>query len=327
MSQRTISISSRLHAAVVAAGVGIVAAVPALAQDKFPSRPIDMIVNFGPGGGADLMGRQVADLMAKELKVPIPVSNVAGSAGNAGLTKVRNSKADGYTIGTMTGLTVTNWALGVGQMTLKDFTFIGITQSSPSMLFVHADSSIKNYQDLLKEAKANPKKLRVATAGLGTLDDVAVRYLNAKGYEVVNVPYAKPAERYAAIVGKHTELLYEEPGDVIQFLNANKIRPIVVFDDERYPKWPDVRTAKEDGHDLIHPNWRGVVAPPNMPPAVAKVLADALKRVVQTPEWKAFCEKTLSCIDPLTPEQSRKIAQATFDDISKFADQYGLKKK
>ena len=82
----------------------------AFAQEKYPSRPIDMIVNFGPGGGADGLGRNVARTMEKILKVPVPASNVAGAAGNTGLTKVSGSKADGYTIGTMTGLTVSAWA-------------------------------------------------------------------------------------------------------------------------------------------------------------------------------------------------------------------------
>ena len=82
----------------------------------YPTRPIDLIVNFGPGGGADGMGRTVAKLLAPVLSVSIPASNVAGAAGNTGLTKVANSKADGYTIGTMTGLTVSSWAAGMGSL-------------------------------------------------------------------------------------------------------------------------------------------------------------------------------------------------------------------
>jgi tripartite-type tricarboxylate transporter receptor subunit TctC len=309
------------------AGIVLVAASGSvIAQEKFPSRPIEMVVNFGPGGGADLMGRLIAKLLEPRLGVSVPVANVAGSAGNAGLTKVKTSKADGYTIGTMTGLSVSNWALGIGQLSLKDFTFIGITQLSPSMLFVPADSPHKTYKDLLAYAKANPKKIRIATAGYGTLDDVAVRYHVAKGYDVVNVPYAKPAERYTSILGKHAEVLYEEPGDVVQFLNAKKMRAVVVFDTERHADFKDVPTGKEHGHDLVQPNWRGIVGPPNMPPAVVKVLIDALIKATASAEWKGFCAKTWSCTKPWTPEESRKIAQTTFDDIAEFAKQHGLKK-
>lgn len=308
-------------------GLLAIASGAALAQDKFPSRPIEMIINFGPGGGADLMGRAMARLMEPHVKVSIPVSNVAGSGGNAGLTKLKNSKPDGYTIGTMTGLTISNWAMSPGQLGLKDFTFIGVVQSSPSMLFVHADSPYKTYKDMLAAAKANPKKLRIATAGYGTLDDVAVRFLIGKGFEVVNVPYAKPAERYGAVVGKHTELLYEEPGDVIQFLNSKQILPIVVFDEQRMSKWPNVPTGREMGHDLIQPNWRGIVGPPGMPPEVVKTLIGALRAASASKEWQEFCAKTLSCTKPWTPEESRKMAQATYDDVAAFAKLHGIKKK
>ncbi len=301
-------------------------AFAAAAQEKFPSRPIEMVVNFGPGGGADIMGRTVAKMMEPLLGVSIPVSNVAGSAGNAGLTKVKTSKGDGYTIGTMTGLSVSNWALGIGQLGLADFTFIGIVQSAPSMLFVPTDSPHKTYAALLDHAKANPKKVRIATAGYGTLDDVAVRYLIGVGYEVVNVPYAKPAERYASILGNHAEVLYEEPGDVVQFLNAKQVRPLVVFDEQRHPEFRDVPTGKEHKHELVHPNWRGIIGPPNMPPAVLKLLVDTLAKATASAEWKDFCAKTWSCAKPMTPAESRKVAQATFDDIAKFAKQHDLKK-
>jgi tripartite-type tricarboxylate transporter receptor subunit TctC len=301
-------------------------AFAAAAQEKFPSRPIEMVVNFGPGGGADVMGRMIAKLLESRLGVSIPVSNVAGSGGNAGLTKVKTSKGDGYTIGTMTGLSVSSWATGVGQLSLNDFTFIGISQSSPSMLFVPADGPHQTYKDVLDYAKANPKKVRVATAGYGTIDDVAVRYLVAKGYDIVNVPYSKPAERYTSILGKHAEVLYEEPGDVVQFLNAKQMRAIVVYDTERHADFKDVPTGREFGHDLVQPNWRGIVGPPNMPAAVVKVLADALAKATEAPEWKDFCAKTWSCTKAWTSEESRKIAQRTFDDVSEFAKQHGLKK-
>src|SRR5687768_17064565 len=92
------------------------AAGVAAQEKKFPARPIDMIVNFGPGGGADGLGRNVAKLVEPILGVPVPVANIAGASGNAGLTKVLGSTPDGYTIGTMTGLTIAAWISGLGSM-------------------------------------------------------------------------------------------------------------------------------------------------------------------------------------------------------------------
>ena len=300
-----------------------IAATSAIAQD-FPSRPVDMIVNFGPGGGADGMGRTVAQLLSPALKVSVPASNVAGAAGNAGLTKVANSEPDGYTIGTMTGLTVSSWASGMGTLTPDDFSYLAIVQSSPSMLFAPKGSDIETYQDLLDYAKANPGKVRVATAGLGTLDDLTVKFLGTKGYEMKNVPYAKPAERYIAPLGGHTELLYEEPGDVVQFLESGQLYPLVVFREERHSRFPDVPTSFEFGHEIAFPNWRGVVTAAGVPADRIQVLNDAMAVVTDHADWKTYCAVKFSCIKPITPSEGHAFVTSQYNDLSKFMKQFGI---
>ena len=297
----------------------------ASAQD-FPSRPVDMIVNFGPGGGADGMGRTVARLLSPVLKVSVPASNVAGAAGNTGLTKVANSKPDGYTIGTMTGLTVSSWASGMGSLTPGDFSYLAIVQSSPSMLFAPKGSPFMTYQDLLDFAKANPGKVRVATAGLGTLDDLTVKFLGTKGYEMKNVPYAKPAERYISPLGGHTELLYEEPGDVVQFLESEQLYPLVVFREERHPRFPDVPTSFEFGQEIAFPNWRGVVITANVPADRIQVLNDAMAVVVEHADWKKYCRVKFSCIQPITPSEGLTFVKSQYTSLSKFMKQFGITK-
>ena len=305
--------------------VAATAATSAIAQD-YPSRPVDMIVNFGPGGGADGMGRTVARLLAPVLEVSVPASNVAGAAGNAGLTKVANAEPDGYTIGTMTGLTVSSWASGMGTLTPDNFSYLAIVQSSPSMLYAPKGSDFKTYQDLLDYAKANPGEVRVATAGLGTLDDLTIKFLGTKGYEMKNVPYAKPAERYIAPLGGHTEILYEEPGDVVQFLDSGQFYPLVVFREERHPRFPDVPTSFEFGHEIAFPNWRGVVTSAGVPDDRIKVLNDAMAAVVDHADWKEYCAVKFSCIEPITPAEGHAVVTSQHSDLSKFMKQFGITK-
>jgi len=324
MNARALSLPS-VRMVIVAAIFGAVA-VTSYAE-KYPSRPVDLIVNFGPGGGADQMGRTVAKIIAPLLNTSIPASNVAGAAGNAGLTKVANSKPDGYTIGTMTGLTVSSWAAGMGRLGVGDFAYIGIMQSSPSMFFVAKDSPYKTYQDLLNAAKANPNKIRVATAGYGTLDDIAVKYVSSLGFPMVNVPYAKPGERYVAPLGGHTEVLYEEPGDVLQFLESKQLRPLVIFGAKRHPAFPDVPASFEFDQKIDLPNWRGIVTSSKVPADRIAILHSAAAKAAASPEWKAFCEKTYSCNDVPNPEEGRKFVEQNFKDISDFMQKFGLKKK
>lgn len=292
----------------------------------YPSRPIDMIVNFGPGGGADGMGRMVARILEPIVKVSVPASNVSGAAGNTGLTKVANSEPDGYTIGTMTGLTVSSWASGMGSLTPADFTYLGIVQASPSMLFAPADSQFKTFKDLLDYTAANPGKVRVATAGLGTLDDLTLKFMGTRGHEMKNVPYAKPAERYISPLGGHTELLYEEPGDVVQFLEAGQMRPLVVFLEKRHPRFPDVPTSYEYGIEISFPNWRGIVTQAAVPAAISDKLHRSMIEVVENADWKEYCAVKFSCNPLSTPAESLAFVNKQFDDLSKFMKQFGLTK-
>ncbi len=308
--------------AATALAVGLAAGVTG--AQEFPSRPIDMIVNFGPGGGADGMGRTVARLLSPLLGVPVPASNVAGAAGNTGLTKVAGATGDGYTIGTMTGLTVSSWASGMGSLTPDDFSYLAIVQSSPSMLFVPEDSPFKSYQDLLDYTRDNPGEVRVATAGLGTLDDLTLKFLGTKGHEMKNVPYAKPAERYISPLGGHTEVLYEEPGDVAQFLEAGQIRALVIFREERHPRFPDLPTSFEFGHEISFPNWRAVVTAAGVPDDRAQVLNDAMAQVVSHEDWKKYCAVKFSCIEPMSPDEGHAFVKKQYDDLSRFMKQFGI---
>ncbi|MDH5541244.1 MAG: tripartite tricarboxylate transporter substrate binding protein [Rhizobacter sp.] len=290
------------------------------AQEKYPSRPVEMVVTFGPGGGADSMGRKMSQLLEKQLGVPFPVSNVGGASGNAGLTKVLTSAPDGYTAGTLIALTVSAWASGLGTAKPEDFAIVAVTQDSPSMMFVPADSPFKTFKDMLDFAKANPGKLKIATSGYGTQDDITIKYFESKGYKMTNVPFAKPAERYASPIGKHTDAIYEEPGDVAPFLAAGQLRPLVVFDDERHPAFKDAPTSKELGFQISDlPNFRTIAVSAKTPPERIKVLADAVNVALDSAEWKKFCADTYTCASRrYTPAEAQVYVKAFQDKVKGY---------
>ncbi len=316
---RTIRVKVWLVALAIAShAIVLSCARTASAQEKFPNRPLEMIVNFGPGGGADQLGRIVAQLIEPHLGVPVGVANVAGASGNAGLGKVASAAPDGYTIGTLTGISVSAWASGLGNLNVNDFAYVGVVQSSPSMLFTLADSPFKTYRQLLEHAKANPGKLKVATAGFGTLDDFAVKFLAGRGYRMINAPYAKPGERYTSVLGKHTDVLFEEPGDILQFLQAKQMVPLVVFGQSRHPDFSDVPASSEFGQLIDLPNWRAIVTSAKVPRERLEALSAALRKVTETTQWKKFCSETYTCITLKTPAESRTFAQKNFEDAKQF---------
>ncbi|HJR05645.1 MAG TPA: tripartite tricarboxylate transporter substrate binding protein [Methylomirabilota bacterium] len=266
-------------------------AAPAAAQEKYPSRPIDFVVTWGAGGGADAMARQLGSLSQPLLGVALPASNVPGASGNTGLAQVLSGKPDGYTLATYIQDTLMTLPMGLARYKVDDLEWITRTQVADSFLFVRADGPFKTIQELFKHAEANPGKLRVASTGFGTVDDVTVKFLGKRGYQMITVPYPKPGERYAAALGGHTEVLYEQAGDVLQYLKAGQLRPLIIFAERRHPAFPDVPASRELGLDITLPQFRGVVARKGTPPDRVKILADAFQKAMETAEWKKFAEE------------------------------------
>jgi tripartite-type tricarboxylate transporter receptor subunit TctC len=180
---------------------------------------------------------------------------------------------------------------------------------------------------LLQHAKANPGKLRVAATGFGTVDDVSVRYLEKKGFKLTTVPYPKPGERYAAALGGHAEVLYEQAGDVNQYLKAGQLRPLVIFAEKRHPAFPDVPASKEIGLDLTLPQFRGIVTRKGAPADRVKVLADAFHRAMQTPQWRKFAEEWYMSPDSYQgPAEFGPWVAAEVGTLDQLVKEFGLKK-
>jgi tripartite-type tricarboxylate transporter receptor subunit TctC len=294
----------------------------AVAQEKFPSQAIELLVTFGPGGGADRMARKIAPLLEPILGQPLVISNVTGASGNVGLTKLLTNPRDGYTIATLTASTVSSWAWKVGYASLEDFTILAITESSPAMLFVTADSPFKSAREFLDHAQANPGRLRVATSGYGTLADVVLKHLGAQGYEMRGVPFAVPEDRYASLSRKRADALYEEPGDVRKPLHSSEYRPLVVFASERHRDFQDVPAAEEFGLRIPDvSNFRMLVVATKTPPERVRILREAIDKALQTRQWLEYCLPLHSCVPRHSAEQARIKAAQLYDAVK--AD-YGL---
>ncbi|HEU5319878.1 MAG TPA: tripartite tricarboxylate transporter substrate binding protein [Methylomirabilota bacterium] len=313
--------------AMVAALLVLASSVAAHAQEKYPSRPIDFICTWGTGGGADAMARKVGALVQPLLGVALPVSNVPGAAGNTGLAQILTGKADGYAVATYIQDTLMTIPMGLARHTVGDLDWIVRTQVADSFLFVKADAPFKTIQALLKHAQANPGKLRVASTGFGSVDDVTVRYLEKKGYKMTTVPYPKPGERYAAALGGHAEVLYEQAGDVLQYLKAGQLTPLVIFAERRHPAFPDVPTSKELGFDVTLPQFRGIVARKGTPPDRVKILADAFTRAMDTPQWKKFAEEWYMSPESYQgPAAFSKWVAGEVTTLEQLVKEFGLRK-
>ncbi len=323
MSGHRILIAASL--AILLAGSQLAIGDLALAQKKYPNRPVDLVVPSGPGGGADQLARKISPLLEKQFGVPFPVSNLAGAGGNAALQKVIASPADGYTISVYMGRVVCSWAtVGLGDFKIEDFEWLSRLIKQESAFFVKYDSPIKDAKDLIRMAKEKP--LKVAIHGHGNLDDVSVRYLVAKGLKLEGVPFAKPSERYMAPLGGHVDVLYEEPGDVKSFLDAKQIRPVMIFSTKRSKFYPDIPTSHELGYEVGFPNWRGLVIKAGTPPDMVKALQEGVQKIIELPTWQEYLKEELAEPDSfLGPEEFRKRVYEEYQILDKFAREYKIK--
>jgi len=300
---------------------------PAAAQEKYPSRPVEFIVPWGPGGGADQLARKMARMLEPELKVSLPVVNVPGATGGTGLTKMLSAPPDGYSISVYIADTHALLATGSPRWKADEYVPLGIMIRQPSALFVKHDSPFKTWSDVVKAAKASPGKLKVAILGFGSVDDMALKYMENKGIKFTGVPYAKPGERYTAILGGHADLLYEQPGDVRNFLDAKQMRPILIFNRERVlPEFADIASSKEAGLEVYLPQFRSVVVRAGTDPQRVKALSDAVAKAAQDPEFYGFLKESLALRDSFIPaREAKRFLDGELAAMQKFAAE--LKKK
>lgn len=301
----------------------IFGAFDASAQEVYPSRPIEMIVPWGPGGGSDQTGRKIAKLLENELKVSLPVVNVPGATGNTGILKLIAGRSDGYALAVLAADTLyANQISGSQKWTLNDLTPIAVMIQQPSGFYVAEGSRFKTWSDVESEAKT--KGLKVAISGFGSPDDVTIGFFNSKGLKLQPVPFANPGERYTSLIGGHTDLMYSPLGNVRGMVDSKQMRPIIVLSERRIPEFKDVPTSKELGYDVTLPQFRAIVVKAGTDPQRVKAISDALARVYADKEYTEFLKSALASEDSYVPaKDATAFMQGEFEAVRKVLSATG----
>jgi len=309
--------TTRSFALLVAAAAVALGSATASAAG-YPERPIELIVPWGPGGGADQLARLVSKQLEPMLGQGIPVVNVPGGTGATGMAKLLSAPADGYS---MAVYIADSHALLAGKSprwTMNDITPVAVMMKVPSFIFVKEDSRFKTWADFANVAKANPGKLKIATLGFGSVDDFSITTIEKSGLKVVQVPFSKPSERYVSILGDHADALYEQAGDVAQFLNGKQMRPILLFGEKRLERFKDIPASYELGYKVALPQFRAIVVRAGTPPDIVQKLSDALAKVYASDEYKKFMD--VQFCDPNSFEDASKapaFINQQLDDMKK----------
>ena len=299
--------------------VALTSAVHVRADEPYPSRPIQLIVPWGVGGGSDQLARIVAKLLERELKVSVPVVNAPGATGNAGITKLIDDSPDGYSIAVFASDTfydnLIKDAEGHGaRWKFTDITPLAIMNQQPLAFFVAGDSKFKSWQDIESAARASTgEAVKVATDGFDGAEDTLVKQFIDAGLKLTEVPYAKPGERYSAVLGGHVDVMCDPTGNARAYVASGQMRPVLIFDTKRFPgaMFGNVPTSIESGYDLAIGESRAIIVRRGTDPKRVKLLSAALSRVYRTEEFQAYLRDSLSIPDSFVSMENASKFYAT----------------
>jgi tripartite-type tricarboxylate transporter receptor subunit TctC len=267
------------------------------AEDTPGSQGIEFIVPFGPGGGADQLARKTGKLLEAVLGSPATLTNIPGATGNTGIKKLLTAPADGHSVAVLTADTYALLAYLNPGWKPTDVIPLAVMVKQPSAFFVSDNSSFKNWHEFEKEARLRPNTLRVAISGLGSPDYVMLQQFAAKGVKLVPVPFANPTERYLAIFRGQADALYEQPGDVKEFIENKQMLPVLFFGAERDAAFRNIPSSRELGFGTGLPQFRAIVVRDGTEPERIKALSDALGKIAATPEYKTFLKEQMASDD------------------------------
>ena len=284
---------SRLIAACLSLLASLLAAAPAAAQqtagDKYPNKPIHLIVGFAAGGGNDIIARIVGQKLQDSLGQTVIVENRVGAGGRLSAEYVAAQPPDGYTllVGASGAMAVSPAVIaGVPYVTLRDFAPISMIASFPLIMVVGADHPAKSVKELVAWAKANPDKANYATSS--TAFTLATELFKLKsGAPMVPIPYRSSNESVVSVMAGQSTLTIADPPPTAPQVTSGKVRGLAVTAAERLDDLPDVPTMDEQGYPDVHVQlWSGIFAPAKTPPAVIKTLETELQRIMQMPDVK-----------------------------------------
>ncbi len=303
-----------------------------LAQEKYPTRQIEMVVPFAAGGSADVAARAYGDDLSKALKVPVTIVNRAGGTGIQGVTYVVKGKKDGYTLLGTTGTPLIIMPVISKEVTydpLKDLIPIGYLGFAPSVFAVRSDSPFKTLKELIEYARQNPGKLKNGAGGIGTESNFNLAILCSKEkINITSVPFQSGGEALPALLGGHVDMSSNTLATLGPQIKAGALRGLAIGSKKRHPDFPDIPTTAEIGHpDVNFAVWFAVYAPTGVPQQVVDVLVPTVQKIFESPEVIQRCTKLGIDVDYMGPADIRKQIETQLRTVDKVAKDAGMQKK
>jgi tripartite-type tricarboxylate transporter receptor subunit TctC len=302
---------------------------PGFGAEQYPSKPIQAIVPFAPGGSSDLLARTVEKIWTKYSPQPMIIVNKPGAGGVLGEEYVVRSKPDGYTlyIGQGSGHDLVMPHLQKMPFDpLKDITPVARLSIHSIVVCVSGKSQFKTLKDVLDWANKGNKITAAVSTAAGSVDLVMRAISKRTGVPITTVPFTGGADAVTALAGGHLIIGGGHPSEVLPHIKTGRFRPIGVALDKRDETLPNVPTLKEQGIDVA--TWgsvKGVAVPNGTPPEVVEYLSSTLKKVCEDKEFKKTMAQIGQPIDYLNSKDWAAFMQRAYKDYGDLIKELGIK--
>lgn len=298
----------------------------AVAADPYPTKNMELVVAYQPGGGSDNTARAIAETAKAHFSHPIVVVNKPGASGSIGWSYVANGTPDGYKLSLMNPEMLVVPLMGIGKTTIDDFQPIARFTDDPSAVTVRADAPWKTIEEFIAYSKANPGKVTISNAGNGTIPHMAAAALGERiGAKFNHIPYQGSAPAILGLLAGDVHATTVAYAELKPHVESGKLKTLAVMSAKRVAGLDSVPTMAERGHDMQFSVWRGIGLPKGAPKEALDKWREVAKKVYEDPTFQATIVKqslTLAWAD--TPEFTADIARQN-DAFKKLVPKLDLK--
>jgi tripartite-type tricarboxylate transporter receptor subunit TctC len=299
---------------------------PLIAAD-YPSKPVTMLIPYKPGGVSDIMGRIFSDVARKYFSQPIVIENRDGASGTRAIYDLVNAKPDGYTMAYMSSSEgASSLHILPAKYTLDDYTILGRAGTMP--VTISTAMSWNTLQEFIDYAKKNPGKVKAGVPGLGTVVRLTGElFAKQVGLALKIVPFQGSGPLIPATLGKHVEIGFLNVPEIVPQYKAGGLKVLCVMSEERSPAIPDVRTARELGHDVVGGASHFIVVPNGVPEGIQKILRPMVEKVIRDEDFQKRAKDLGYTASYSDPTKSKTLLKDWYNKSGQLYTELEMKKK
>jgi len=317
----------RLVRRILCAAFAALAALPAAHAQTYPSKTIRMILPFA--GGTDTVGRLVAGKLSAALGQQVVPEPRVGASGNIGYVAAAKSPADGYTLlmGAVPVLTNPHLNPKVGFDGLRDFAPVALLATIPNVVIVHPSVPARNMRELIGLARSNPGKIAYGSGGFGSANHLAAEFMQSfSKIKFTHVPYKSATLGIAGALSGEVDMVIVVISSAVSYVNAGKMRALVILDHKRNNSIPEVQTSAEAGlPGLVAINWYAILVPTGTPRSIIDRLNTESVKAMSTPDMREKFGALGGDIDARNPEQTAEFLRAENERWGKVIREANIK--